>query len=239
MDRLGAADVFLFEGFRFDRGSGDLFRFDKAGVATPVPIGSRALRLLVERRGELISKDTIMEAVWPGMVVEEGNLTVQISALRRILDHDRDRGSCIQTVPGRGYRFVAPVTVTPIECAASPASAPSSGNGGDGLIAEKEQARGPGLLRQIAGIAPTSKPRGRHPLRGGVMAIAISAVVLVAAGVAANWRSVWPGDAHTPPRLSIVVLPFANLGNDPEQQYFVDGITDDVTTDRRGFLKAL
>ena len=46
MDRLGTADVFLFEGFRFDRRSGDLFRRDKAGVAAPVPIGSRALRLL-------------------------------------------------------------------------------------------------------------------------------------------------------------------------------------------------
>ena len=96
MDRLGTADVFLFEGFRFDRGSGDLLRLDKGGVAAPVPIGSRALRLLgllVERPGELISKDAIMEAVWPQMVVEEGNLTVQISALRRILDQDRDQGS--------------------------------------------------------------------------------------------------------------------------------------------------
>jgi TolB-like protein/DNA-binding winged helix-turn-helix (wHTH) protein/Flp pilus assembly protein TadD len=232
MDRLDAADVFLFEGFRFDRGSGDLFRLDKAGVAAPVPIGSRALRLLgllVERPGELISKDAIMEAVWPRMVVEEGNLTVQISALRRILDQDRDQGSCIQTVPGRGYRFVAPIT--PVECAASPASAPSSGDGSDGLIAENEQAQGPGLLQQIGDIAPTSKPRGRHPLRGGVMAVVIGALVLVAAGVAGNWRSLWPGDARLAPRLSIVVLPFANLGNDPEQQYFVDGITDDVTTD--------
>ena len=183
MDRVGSADVFLFEGFRFDRGSGDLFRLDKAGVAAPVPIGSRALRLLgllVERPGELISKDAIMEAVWPRMVVEEGNLTVQISALRRILDQDREQGSCIQTVPGRGYRFVAPVT--PVECAASPASAPSAANGSDGLIAENEQAQGPGLLRQIGGIAPASRPRGRHRLRGGVMAVVIGALVLVAAG---------------------------------------------------------
>jgi TolB-like protein/DNA-binding winged helix-turn-helix (wHTH) protein/Flp pilus assembly protein TadD len=230
MDRLGTADVFLFEGFRFDRGSGDLLRLDKGGVAAPVPIGSRALRLLgllVERPGELISKDAIMEAVWPQMVVEEGNLTVQISALRRILDQDRDQGSCIQTVPGRGYRFVAPVT--PVECAASPALSP--GNGSDGLMAENEQPQGPGLLWQIGDIAPASKPRGRHPLRGGVMAVAIGALVVVAAGVAGNWRSLWPGHEPLAPRLSIVVLPFANLSNDPEQQYFVDGITDDVTTD--------
>src|SRR5262252_6289056 len=73
-------------------------------------LGSRAaalLGLLLERRGTLVTKDEIFAAVWPGMAVEEANLTVQISALRRILDRGRERGSCIQTVPGRGYRFVA------------------------------------------------------------------------------------------------------------------------------------
>jgi TolB-like protein/DNA-binding winged helix-turn-helix (wHTH) protein/Flp pilus assembly protein TadD len=232
MDRLGTADGFLFEGFRFDRGSGDLLRLDKAGVAAPVPIGSRALRLLgllVERRGELISKDALMEAVWPQMVVEEGNLTVQISALRRILDQDRDQGSCIQTVPGRGYRFVA--QVTPVGCAGSPASALSSGNGSDGPIAENEQMQGPGAPGQISSAGPRPKPRGRHRLWGGMMAAVIGALVLVAAAVAWNWHLLWSGDARAAPRLSIVVLPFADLSNDPEQEYFADGITDDLTTD--------
>jgi DNA-binding winged helix-turn-helix (wHTH) protein len=103
MDRLGSAEILLFEGFRFDRPGGGLFRLDRAGIAEPVALGSRALDLLfllAERHGELISKDAIMEAVWPGTVVEEGNLTVQISALRRILDQNREQGSCIQTVPG-------------------------------------------------------------------------------------------------------------------------------------------
>jgi TolB-like protein/DNA-binding winged helix-turn-helix (wHTH) protein len=107
---LGSADILLFEGFRLDRGG--LHRLDRDCKTIPTPIGSRALdllRLLVERPGELISKDEIMQAVWPQTVVEENNLTVQISALRRILDRDRVDGSCIQTVPGRGYRFVEPV----------------------------------------------------------------------------------------------------------------------------------
>jgi adenylate cyclase len=111
---LGSADILLFDGFRLDRGG--LHRLDRDGNATPAPLGSRALdllRLLVERHGELISKDEIMQAVWPQTVVEENNLTVQISALRRILDRDRVDGGCIQTVPGRGYRFVAPVTRGP------------------------------------------------------------------------------------------------------------------------------
>src|SRR6202022_1350942 len=71
--------------------------------------------LLVERKGELVSKDAIMEAVWPGRVVEDANLNVQISKLRHILDQNREKGSCIQTIPGRGYRFVAPVRQPDVE----------------------------------------------------------------------------------------------------------------------------
>ena len=110
-EMLASADILLFEGFRLDRSG--LFRLDGAGVATPVALGSRALALLgllAGRGGELISKDEIMQAVWPHTIVEENNLTVQISALRRLLDPGRAQGSCIQNVPGRGYRFVAPVT---------------------------------------------------------------------------------------------------------------------------------
>src|SRR5262249_11883716 len=105
-------DRFVFEGFCLDRRSGGLFRLDATGGATPVTIGSRALDvldLLLSRPGELLSKQAIMQAVWPGVVVEE-NLSVQIAALRRVLDDGRTDRSCIQTESGRGYRFVAPVT---------------------------------------------------------------------------------------------------------------------------------
>jgi TolB-like protein/Tfp pilus assembly protein PilF len=153
MDALSSTDIFLFERFRFDRHG--LFRRGERAVLAPVEIGSRALDVLgvlLERPGDLLSRDEIMVAAWPGTVVEDNNLTVQISKLRRILDQDRAQGSCIQTVPRRGYRFVAPVT------------------------------------RAEPGARPV-------------------------------------------PRLSIVVLPFTNLSDDREQQYFADGITDDVTTD--------
>jgi DNA-binding winged helix-turn-helix (wHTH) protein len=95
MDGLGSAGVLLFQGFHFDLSGGELFRLDQAGIAVPVVIGSRALvllRLLVERQGKLVSKDAIMAAVRPGTAVEEGNLTVQIAALRRILDQTREQG---------------------------------------------------------------------------------------------------------------------------------------------------
>jgi adenylate cyclase len=156
MEALSASDIFLFEEFRLDR-RGLLRRGGNAAV-TPIEIGSRALdvlSVLLQRPGELLSRDEIMVAAWPGMAVEDNNLNVQISTLRRVLDQDRAQGSCIQTVPGRGYRFVAPVTRV--------------------------------------------EPAG---------------------------KSIPPA-----PRLSIVVLPFANLSDDREQQYFADGITEDVATD--------
>jgi DNA-binding winged helix-turn-helix (wHTH) protein len=119
MDRDGSSDGVLFEDFRLDRRGGVLFRLDQGGVATPVALGSRALNLLgllVDRKGELVSKDAIMEAVWPGRAVEEANLNVQISKLRHILDQNREHGSsCIQTIPGRGYRFIAPVRRPDVE----------------------------------------------------------------------------------------------------------------------------
>jgi TolB-like protein/DNA-binding winged helix-turn-helix (wHTH) protein len=232
MDAPSSTESSLFEGFRLDRRAGVLFRRDKRGVFAPMAIGSRALDILgvlVERPGDLVSRAEIIEAVWPGTAVEDSNLNVQVAALRRILDDGRPEGSCIQTVPGRGYRFVAPVIR--VERAVSPGSVPSTGNGSDGLMADNEQAHGPGLLRQIGSITPVSRPRGRHPLWGGVMATVIGALVLVAAGVAWNWRSLWPRDAREAPRLSIVVMPFANLSDDPGQQYFADGVTEDLTTD--------
>src|SRR5215471_16785023 len=103
-------DIFQFEGFRLDRRG--LFRRDERGVFMPTAIGSRALDVLgvlVERSGDLVSRDEIIAAVWPTTVVEENNLNMQIGALRRLLDHGRAEDSCIQTVPGRGYRFVVSV----------------------------------------------------------------------------------------------------------------------------------
>jgi adenylate cyclase len=167
MDERGSANVFPFEGFRLDCDRGVLFRLDAGGGAEPVALGSRAfdlLRLLVERHGDLISQDAIMKTVWAGRAVEPANLNVQIAKLRHILDQDREQGSCIQTIPGRGYRFAAPVT------------------------------RPSGAERPA--VTPISE--------GGTLPL---------------------------PRLSIVVLPFADLSEGGKQQYFADGIADDLTTD--------
>src|SRR5438045_5519624 len=110
MDALNSADVLLLGTFRFDQRSCALFHLDSGAH---IQIGSRALGVLgvlVEHAGDLVPKDEIMKAVWPETVVEDANLTVHISTLRRLLDSGRLDGSCIQTVSGRGYRFVGGVT---------------------------------------------------------------------------------------------------------------------------------
>src|SRR6516162_716087 len=81
----------------------------------PVPLGSRALEILIallERRGELVSKQDLMARVWPNVFVEPANLTVHMSALRRALRDGRDGHRFIVNIPGRGYCFVASVDVS-------------------------------------------------------------------------------------------------------------------------------
>jgi len=159
-------DIFQFEGFRLDRRRG-LFRRDERGVFVPMAIGSRALEVLgvlVGRAGDLVSRDEIIAAVWPTTVVEDNNLSMQITALRRLFDHGRPEGSCIQTVAGRGYRFIAPVTQVSAE--ARPNAAP---------------------------LLPDSVP----PL---------------------------------PDEPSLAVMPFQNMSGDPEQEYFADGMVEEIIT---------
>jgi adenylate cyclase len=147
-------DVILFGGFGLDQRG--LFRRDERGHTRTLAIGSRALdilRLLIERPGDLVSRNEIMAVVWPETVIEDSNLPVQIAALRRVLDDGRRVGSCIQTVPGRGYRFTGVVTRTSVEA-----------------------------------VLPL------------------------------------------PDKPSIAILPFANMSGDPEQEYFADGMVEEIIT---------
>ncbi|MEI9985543.1 MAG: transcriptional regulator [Aliidongia sp.] len=78
----------------------------------PVRLGSRALAILtalVERAGDLVSKSELIASVWPNLVVDEGNLKVHVSALRRALGDGQPGRRYVTTVPGRGYCFVASV----------------------------------------------------------------------------------------------------------------------------------
>ncbi len=78
----------------------------------PVALGGRALGILLalaQRAGQLVTKDELLDQVWPGLVVEEHNIAAQISLLRKVLGN-----ALIATVPGRGYRFIARVNKTPV-----------------------------------------------------------------------------------------------------------------------------
>ena len=80
-------------------------------------LGSRALEILVallERAGELVTKEELMNLVWPNVFVEPANLTVHISALRRVLRDGREGNRFIVNIPGRGYRFVASISMRAI-----------------------------------------------------------------------------------------------------------------------------
>src|SRR3984957_18336071 len=79
---------------------------------TPVRLGSRAfdiLAALVERAGEVVGKEELIARAWPDTYVEEANLKIQVSALRRALGDGQGGNRYVITVPGRGYNFVAPV----------------------------------------------------------------------------------------------------------------------------------
>src|SRR5580692_1350935 len=96
---------------------------------TPVRLGSRAfdtLAALVERAGEIVSKEELIARAWPQTFVEESNLKIQVSALRRALGDGHAGNRFIVTVPGRGYNFVAPVSLEePARAALPPTIAPA------------------------------------------------------------------------------------------------------------------
>jgi DNA-binding winged helix-turn-helix (wHTH) protein len=127
MKALAQGGVFQFEGFRLDRRSRVLFRRDETGAFVPMAVGSRALDVLdvlLDRAGNLVLRDEFMAAVWSATAVEDTNLNMQIAALRRVIDQGQTRRSCMQTIPGHGYRFAVPVTRVAADATALPPSDP-------------------------------------------------------------------------------------------------------------------
>jgi TolB-like protein len=158
-------DTFMFGAFCLSAGRREL-----SAHGVPVHLGSRAfdvLLALVRRQGRLATKEELMAEVWPGMVVEESNLQVQVSTLRKILGNKSRDPRYVVTIPGRGYRFVAPVELA--DAVGSPAAA-----------AER------------AWCSPSTLP--------------------------------------LPDKPSIAVLPFINMSGNSEQDYFADGMAEEILT---------
>ena len=137
----------------------------------PAALGSRAfevLRALLERRERVVSKDELMQLAWPGVVVEENNLSVQVAALRKLLG-----ASVITTVAGRGYQFTPPSAPRPDGMAAPaaptapPAMAPPRhGTRGHLLVAEDNRVNRLLLVRslELLGHQVTAVLDGRQAL---------------------------------------------------------------------------
>ena len=163
------------------------------------------LVLLVKNQGRLLEKDALLEALWPHRVVEEVALAHNVSQLRKALGDPAEDPKFIETVPKRGYRFIAAVRQRGEPRAAPPAS------GGET----------PSAVRHT--------PRSRAAILG-----AFAAVLVLAAGTAAYVHLSPTGKRVTgvlPAIHSLAVLPFENLSADKEQEYFADGMTDALTTD--------
>ena len=108
---------FTFGPFQLDLREQRLLR---GGEAVPLTLKAfELLRVLVENRGHLLTKEELLRRVWPDAVVEENNLTVTMSALRKALDEGPTDRQYIETVPRRGYRFVADLAAPADEPAAS------------------------------------------------------------------------------------------------------------------------
>ena len=102
--------MYRFGPFRLDADAEMLFHGDQ-----PNAIGRRAvslLRLMLERPGEPVSKEALIDAAWDGLAIGDSNLTVQIANLRRVFEDIAAGSGWIETLPRRGYRFVGPPITT-------------------------------------------------------------------------------------------------------------------------------
>jgi DNA-binding winged helix-turn-helix (wHTH) protein/TolB-like protein len=223
METLATGESFLFESFRFDRRG--LFRRDERELFVPVAIGSRALdvfRVLVTAEGDLVGKDEIMAAFWPGTVVEDNNLTVQISTLRRILDQGRAGGSCIQTVAGRGYRFVPLITRCAVGTDQHPRGLSRTAVEPSVTLAN---ARSPAASAIPARRAPGAWMRRRAAL--ALLALVCAAVAITIAIV--QWSRPTTPNSNSGP--AIIVMPFRNQGDRAAQARIGEAVAERIAVE--------
>jgi DNA-binding winged helix-turn-helix (wHTH) protein/tetratricopeptide (TPR) repeat protein len=107
MSKEISSKVYEFSGFRLEEAQQRLLRNGEPVALKPKILD--LLRYLIQSRGQLIAKDDLLREVWPDTIVEENNITVSMSILRKILGETRHKPQFIETVPRRGYRFVAEV----------------------------------------------------------------------------------------------------------------------------------
>jgi len=195
-----------FAHFELDRRAGEL---RKKGVKVRLQEQPfRVLALLLEKPGEVVTREELRSRLWPAdtFVDFDHRLAAAVSKLRDSLGDAADRPTFVETVGRRGYRFLHPLQEN-----APPAPTPEGSP-------DRTLLEGPSLSTE------PRPPKWRPALRRGAEALLlVLAVLLLGRGR--------PPEAALPHISSIAVLPLENLSDDPEQEYFVDGMTDEIITD--------
>jgi TolB-like protein/DNA-binding winged helix-turn-helix (wHTH) protein len=240
---------YFFENFALDTDRRELRRGLDVVPTTPQVLD--LLEYLIRSRDRVVSKDDLVNAVWNGRIVSDAALTTRLNALRRAIGDSGEQQRLIKTFPRKGFRFVGAIhdedrrpgiaalsdaLVEPSKLAQAAGTAAVSVPDPSEKVAGKRRSNG--WLGHLG---------GRLKLAGGALA-SVATIVVIAGGVAGYWN-VWTmvrtdvvreaqkiqgQPAVRPeiaPRLSLVVLPFANLNNDPEHDYFADAITANLTAD--------
>jgi len=235
--------LYEFGPFILDPGE-RLLRHGASRMELP-PRAFDTLQALVENNGRLLEKDALMQTVWGDTIVEENNLSQVIYLLRKALRDGEDGSRYIETVPKRGYRFTAEVREFEPEPAESIARISASPSPQDLPSNHRESPLPPqtAVMAISAAAPPPPSPVGAngngdhrlhkasrrgwiHGLVGGLAIIAMAVLL-----PAANWKQKLFDRADAAPVRSLAVLPLQNLSNDPNQEYFVDGMTDELITD--------
>jgi len=215
-----------FGAYRVNAGERLLLRGDEVVPLTPKTFDM--LLVLVESRGRVLTKDELMKRVWPDTIVEEANLSHNIYKLREALGEGRNGENFIETLPRRGYRFVAKVTEVQ--------------DHGDDLIVEEhsrarivvdeddtpEKAIDASIARAEQRVALTSVADARHfsiPKRG-LMVIAGTVLIGLVAGSVYFWRTRQSRSVNGPGLHSIAVLPFKPLAANDRDESLEIGMAD-------------
>ena len=196
--------------FEADLRTGELTKHGKRLSLQEQPF--RLLALLLEKPGELVTREELRGRLWPQTIVDfDHGLNKAISKIREALGDSAENPRFIETVARRGYRFLAEVAVVHDEQAAT-------------VTGDLAMHGDPGLLRLIdAGTSP------RRPFRALAWRLFGFGLLLVLA-ISLSWN-LYPWRHSQPTIRSLAVLPLENLSGDASQDYFADGMTDELITD--------